>query len=94
VLVLAKELLQPERQKELLLATNIHEQANWNWGPGIALTDFQGVATVENQGFIIELNFSGQKDLKFDLSIFRSLISLQVANFSECGKATGERRSQ
>ena len=93
MLVLAKEVLQPERQKELLLATNIHKQANWNWGPGIALTDFQGVA-VENQGLIIELNFSSQQDLKFDLSIFRSLISLQVANFSKCGKATGERWSQ
>ena len=93
LLVLAKELLQPERQKELLLATNVHEQAGWNWGPDTALADFQGVA-VNNEGLVIELNLSGQEDLIFDLSMFCSLISLRLANFSECGKATGEHQSQ
>lgn len=82
--------LSPQAQKELLLATRIHVQAGWwGWGPDVPLNEFEGVA-VDGEGLVIGLDFSEQKELKFDLAVFAPLTSLQVINFRLCKDATGE----
>ena len=81
--------LSPQSQKELLLATRIHGQAGWGWGPDVPLNEFEGVA-VDGEGFIVGLDFSEQKELEFDLAVFAPLTSLQVVNFRLCENATGE----
>ena len=53
------------------------------------LNEFEGVA-VDGEGLVIGLDFSEQKELKFDLAVFAPLTSLQVINFRLCKDATGE----
>ena len=79
----------PEAQKELLLAARIQEQVRWNWQVDVPLGEFQGVS-VDDAGLVVGLDFSGQKELEFNLAVLAPLTSLQVVNFRDCGKATGE----
>ena len=79
----------PEAQKDLLLAARIHEQVGWNWQVDVPLEEFQGVS-VDDAGLVVGLDFSEQKGLEFDLAVFAPLTSLQVVNFRNCRKATGE----
>ena len=80
---------QVQQQRELLLAAGIHGQAGWGWGPDVPLAKFEGV-TVDGEGLVVGLDFSEQKELEFDLAVFAPLTSLQVVNFHNCRKATGE----
>ena len=79
----------PEAQKELLLAAGIHQQVVWNWRVDVPLGEFEGVS-VDDAGLVIGLDFSKQKQLEFDLAVLAPLTSLQVVNFYNCTKATGE----
>ena len=79
----------PEAQKELLLAAGIHNQVGWNWRVDVPLGEFQGVS-VDDVGLVVGLDFSRQEKLEFDLAVLAPLTSLQVVNFKECYKATGE----
>ena len=79
----------PEAQKELLLAAGIHEQVGWNWRVDVPLGEFQGVS-VDDAGLVVGLDFSEQEELEFDLAVLAPLTSLQVVNFRNCKKATGE----
>ena len=79
----------PEAQKELLLPAGIHEQVGWNWQVDVPLEEFQGVS-VDDAGLVVGLDFSEQKQLEFDLAVLAPLTSLQVVNFHNCRKATGE----
>ena len=80
----------PEAQKELLLAARIQEQVGWNWQIDVPLDEFQGVS-VDDAGLVVGLDFSEQpEELKFDLAVLAPLTSLQVVNFRNCRKATGE----
>ena len=53
------------------------------------LAEFEGV-TVNGEGLVVGLDFSEQKELEFDLAVLAPLTSLQVVNFRNCKKATGE----
>jgi hypothetical protein len=79
----------PEAQKELLLAARIQEQVRWNWRVDVPLEEFQGVS-VDDAGLVVGLDFSGQRELEFDLAVLAPLTSLQVVNFRNCRNATGE----
>ena len=79
----------PEAQKDLLLAARIHEQVGWNWQVDVPLEEFQGVS-VDDAGLVVGLDFSEQEALEFDLVVLAPLTSLQVVNFRNCRKATGE----
>ena len=79
----------PEAQKELLLAAGIHQQVGWNWRVDVPLGEFRGVS-VDYAGLVGGLDFSEQKELEFDLAVFAPLTSLQVVNFTNCRRATGE----
>ena len=82
--------LSSEEQKELLLATGIHEQAGWNWGPDVPLAEFQGVTVDDGEGLVVGLDFSGQEDVEFELAMFSPFTSLRAVNFRGCRKARGE----
>ena len=79
----------PQAQKELLLAAGIHEQVGWNWQVDVPLGEFPGVS-VDDAGLVIGLDFSEQEQLEFDLAVLAPLTSLQVVNFRNCVKTTGE----
>ena len=79
----------PVAQKELLLAARIHEQVEWNWQVDVPLGEFQGVS-VDGTGLVVGLDFSEKSQLQFDLVVLAPLTSLQVVNFRNCVKATGE----
>ena len=64
-----------------------HEQCQWQ--PGVPLGEFQGVS-VDGTGLVVGLDFSEQEALEFDLVVLAPLTSLQVVNFRNCRKATGE----
>ena len=79
----------PEAQKELLLAAGIHQQVGWNWRVDVPLGEFEGVS-VDDADLVVGLDFSKQVGLEFDLAVLAPLTSLQVVNFCNCAKATGE----
>ena len=88
---MAAVLRQAEAQKELLLAAGIHQQVVWNWRVDVPLGEFEGVS-VDDAGLVVGLDFSEQRELEFDLAVLAPLTmtSLQVVNFPNCKKATGE----